>query len=88
LIWLDGTGKNGAFFQKDYVAQVLEPYLEQILAEFGTKCGGSPIFMEDGNAAHGLKSTKNPVYLWEKFHKILLLNWAASSSDMNPIKQI
>jgi transcriptional accessory protein Tex/SPT6 len=44
--------------------------------------------MEDGNAAHGLKSTHNPVYLWKKLHKILLLDWAANSPDMNPIEQI
>ena len=67
---------------------MLEPHLEHILAEFGSKCGGQPIFMEDENVAHGPKSTHNPVYLWKKLHKILLLYWAANSPDMNPIEQI
>jgi hypothetical protein len=88
LIWLKGSGKNGAFLQKDYLSQVLEPHLERILAEMATKCGCTPTFMEDGNAAHGCKSTKNPVYLWKQLHKIKLLDWAANSPDMNPIEQI
>jgi hypothetical protein len=62
--------------------------LERILADMGSKCGGAPILMEDGNAAHGLKSTTNPAYLWKKLHKIALLDWAANLPDMNPIEQI
>jgi hypothetical protein len=88
LIWLNGNGKNDALLQTDYVSQVLEPHLLQILADMRAVCGETPIFMEDSNPAHGLRSTTNPAYRWKMLHKIILLDWTANSLDMNPIEQI
>jgi hypothetical protein len=36
LVFLKGSGKNGAFTQKDYLAQTLTPHIESILETFGT----------------------------------------------------
>ena len=88
LVWIKGSGKNEAFLQKDYVSQVLEPHLERILADMAKQCGQPPIFMEDGNAAHGLRTKTNIVHRWKEAHRIALLDWAANSPDMNPIEQI
>jgi hypothetical protein len=88
LIWIEGNGKNGAFLQHDYVSQVLEPHMKRILDDLETVCGKEPLLMEDGNPAHGLRSTKNAVHHWKKLHMIHSLDWAANSPDMNPIKQI
>jgi len=60
-VFLDGSGKKGAFTQKDYLAQILTPHIESILEDFGTHThalGLEPLFMEDGNSAHGHKSTQ------------------------------
>jgi hypothetical protein len=64
LIFVHGFGKRGAFTQKDYLAQVLVPYLEGIVNAFATithllRLSIEPLFMEDGNLAHGHKSTRN-----------------------------
>jgi len=58
LVSIHGSGMNGAFTQKDYLAQVLEPYILSFLEAFGVVCR-TPQFMEDGNSAHGHKSTWN-----------------------------
>jgi hypothetical protein len=34
LVFVKGTGKKGAFKQKDYLAQVLEAYIQPILEAF------------------------------------------------------
>ena len=63
LIFIKGTGKNGAFTQENYLAQVLKPAIEGILAAFGAvtaTLGLEAQFMEDGNPVHGHKSTTNP----------------------------
>jgi hypothetical protein len=62
LLFITGTGKNGAFTQKDYLEQVLEKALVGILGAFGQITlpeGLQPQFMEDGNSAHGHKSINN-----------------------------
>ena len=35
LVFIQGSGKNGAFTQKDYLAQVLKPHIQSMLADFG-----------------------------------------------------
>jgi hypothetical protein len=52
-----------AFKQKDYLSQVLE-HLQPILEAFAAvthllRPPAEPLFMEDGNSAHGHKSTRN-----------------------------
>jgi hypothetical protein len=64
LIFVHGSGKRGTFTQKDYLAQVLIPYLEGIINAFAAityllRPSTKPLFMEDGNSAHGYKSTRN-----------------------------
>jgi hypothetical protein len=34
LLFITGSGKNSAFTQKDYLAQVLKPSIKAILADF------------------------------------------------------
>jgi len=56
LVFLKGSGKTGAFTQKDYLAQILMPYIEPILEDFGTHTHAlrlEPLFIEDGNSAYG-----------------------------------
>jgi hypothetical protein len=36
LVYIQGSSKNGAFTQKDYLIQVLEPYIQGFLNAFGT----------------------------------------------------
>ena len=88
LVFINGHGKRGAFLQADYVEQVLEEHVCVILADFKESCGVDPLFMKDGNAAHGLKSTRNRPAMWKAKHNIPLLAWASNSCGMNPIKQI
>ena len=88
LVFVDGQGKNSAFLQADYTAQVLEPHMLDILRDFEAICNDEPLLMEDGNAAHGLKFMRNAPALWKAKHKIALLDWAFNSADMNPIEQI
>ena len=61
LVNIHKTSKNRAFTQKDYLAQVLKPYIQDFLAAFGAVLGAgkTPQFMEDRNSAHGHKSTTN-----------------------------
>ena len=59
-----------------------------ILHDFKTTCDIEPLLMEDGNAAHGLKSMRNAPALWKAKHGVSLLPWAFNSADMNPIEQI
>jgi hypothetical protein len=64
LIFLRGSSKKGAFTQKDYLAQVLAPYIQPILEVFAAVTHllrplVEPLFIEDGNSAHGHKSTSN-----------------------------
>jgi hypothetical protein len=61
LIFVDGTGKKGAFKQVDYLAQVLK-YLLPILKAFALITHALRVkllFIKDGNLAHEHKSTIN-----------------------------
>jgi hypothetical protein len=62
LLFIYGSGKNGAFTQADYLARVLKPLIKATLAAFKAvvaKTGQKAQFMEDGNSAYGHKSTSN-----------------------------
>ena len=64
LIFIKGSGKAGAFKQVDYLEQILKPYIQPILEAFTLKTHqfrpvAEPLFIEDGNSAHGHKSTNN-----------------------------
>ena len=54
-----------------------------VTAEGGMKA----IFMEDGNPAHGHKSTTNPYARYRQEHGIKLLNHPSTSPDLNPIEK-
>ena len=88
LIWLDGSGKNGALIQKDYVEQVLEPHMMAMLEAIRQESGHKPVLMEDGNPAHEMKTKTNPAARWKALHGVYLLDWASNSPDLNPIEQI
>jgi hypothetical protein len=62
LVFVHGSGKNGAFTQMDYLKQVLKLYIQSFLEAFGAICR-TPQFMEDGNSAYRHKFTKNPCAL-------------------------
>ena len=62
LIFIHGSGKSNARKQVDYLSQVLELYIRLILEAFALithELGMEPLFMEDGNPAHGYKSHTN-----------------------------
>jgi transposase len=90
LLFITGTGKNGAFTQKNYLEQVLEKALVGILGAFGQITlpkGLQPQFMEDGNSAHGHKSINNVCAIWRRNHGITLFPHPSTSPDMNPIEK-
>jgi transposase len=91
LLFVDGTGKKGAFKQVDYLSQVLE-YLQPILEAFALithtlRPSVEPLFMEDGNPAHGHKSTTNCCARYRTRHGIILMPHPSTSPDMNPIEK-
>jgi len=91
LLFVVGTGKKGAFKQTDYLAQVLE-HLQPILEAFALithtlRPLAEPLFMEDGNAAHGHKSTSNCCACYRTKHGIIRMPHPSTSPDMNPIKK-
>jgi transposase len=91
LIFVNGSGKKGAFTQKDYLSQVLsriQPILEAF-AEVTHRLSPSvePLFMEDGNSAHGHKSTRNCCARFRTEHGIILMPHPSTSPDMNPIEK-
>ena len=91
LIFVHGSGKKGAFTQKDYLSQVLsriQPILEAF-AEVTHRLRPSvePLFMEDGNSAHGHKSDRNCCARWRTEHGIILMPHPSTSPDMNPIEK-
>ncbi|RFU27462.1 hypothetical protein B7463_g8873, partial [Scytalidium lignicola] len=70
--------------------QILEPAIEVILEDFRvvtSELGYTPIFMEDGNSAHGHKSITNPCAIFREKHGIQLLNHPSTSPDLNPIEK-
>jgi DDE superfamily endonuclease/Transposase len=91
LIFVHGSGKKGALTQKDYLAQVLsriQPILEAFAAVTHLLCpSAEPLFMEDGNSAHGHKSTRNCCARYRTQHGIILMPHPSTSPDMNPIEK-
>jgi hypothetical protein len=92
LLFIEGTGKSGAFKQVDYLAQILKPHIQGILEAFAAVThqlspSAEPLFMEDGNSAHGHKSTKNCCSKWRTAHGIILMPHPSTSPDMNPIEK-
>jgi len=92
LIFIDGTGKSGAFKQVDYLTQILEPHIQAILEAFALitytlRPSAEPLFMEDGNAAHGHKSKTNYCARYRIKHGIILMPHPSTSPDMNPIEK-
>jgi hypothetical protein len=59
LVYIVGSGKDGAFKQVDYLSQVLQPHIQSFLEAFREICS-TPQFIEDGNLVHRHKSTTNP----------------------------
>jgi hypothetical protein len=91
LIFVHGSGKKGALTQKDYLAQVLsriQPILEAFAVVTHLLCpSAEPLFMEDGNSAHGHKSTRNCCARYRTQHGIILMPHPSTSPDMNPIEK-
>ena len=89
MVNIHRTSNNGAFTQKDYLAQVLEPYIQGFLDAFGAVLGDrkTPQFMEDRNSAHGHKSTSNIYARWRASKGIILFPHPVISPDMNPTKK-
>jgi hypothetical protein len=92
LLFIQGSGKSGAFVQKDYLVQILEPYIEGFLEDFALITHtlspvAEPLFMEDGNPAHGHKSTTNCCARWRTVHGVILMPHPSTSPDMNPIEK-
>jgi hypothetical protein len=78
LLFLRGSGKKGAFTQVDYLSQILAPHIEGIVNAFAAithllRPAVEPLFMEDGNSAHGHKSTSNCCAKWRTKHGIILM---------------
>jgi transposase len=91
LIFVHGSGKKGALTQKDYLSQVLE-HIQPILEAFAAvthllRPSVEPLFMEDGNSAHGHKSTRNCCARYRTTYGIILMPHPSTSPDMNPIEK-
>ena len=74
----------------DYLVQVLEPAVKAMLVDFGmvtAESGYLPTFIEDGNPAHGHKSTTNIYARFRQEYNIQLLNHPSISPDLNPIEK-
>src|SRR6266487_3590379 len=92
LLFIHGSGKTGAFTQKDYLTQILQSHIQPILEAFAAithqlRPVAEPLFMEDGNSAHGHKSTHNCCAKWRTSHGIILMPHPSTSPDMNPIEK-
>jgi transposase len=92
LLFLNRSGKTGAFTQKDYLAQVLEIYLTLILEAFAVithqlRPVAEFLFMEGSNSAYGHKLTRNCYAKWHTAHGIILIPHPSISPDMNPIEK-
>ena len=75
----------------DYLAQILE-FIRPILSAFSFITllllePVQPLFMEDGNPAHGHKLINNPCALFRALWDIKLLPHPSISPDINPIKK-
>ena len=92
MIFVHGRDKTGALTQKDYLAQILEAHIQPILEAFAAvthalRPSAEPLFMKDGNSAHGYKSNKNCCAIWRTAHGVILMPHPSTSPDMNPIEK-
>ncbi|KAF4626630.1 hypothetical protein G7Y89_g11531 [Cudoniella acicularis] len=92
LVFIKGTGKSSALKQIDYLAQVLEPHIRPILEAFAEvthrlRPSAEPLFMEEGNSAHGYKSSYNYCQRFRTKYGIILMPHLSSSPDINPIEK-
>jgi hypothetical protein len=92
LLFIDGTGKRGAFKQIDYLSQILEPHIQSIIEAFAAVTHllappTEPLFIEDRNSAHGHKSSRNCYTRYRTAHGIILMPHPSTSPDMNPIER-
>jgi hypothetical protein len=92
LLFISSTGKSGVFKQVDYLAQVLELYIQGILEAFAAKTHqlcptAEPLFMEDGNSTYSHKSTSDCCARWRTKHNIILMLHLSTSPDMNLIEK-
>ncbi|KAF8859344.1 HET-domain-containing protein [Acephala macrosclerotiorum] len=90
LLFVERSGKKRAFTQKDYLSQILTPHIESILEDFGAythALGLEPLFIENGNSAHGHKSVHNCCAQYRTKHGIILMPHPSTSPDMNPIEK-
>jgi len=89
LVNIHRIGLHSIFIQKDYLSQVLEPYIKGFLKAFGAilEASKTPQFIEDENSVHGHKSATNLCIRWRVFKDIALFYHSAISLDMNPIKK-
>ena len=76
----------------DYLAQVLKPHILSFINDFAARTHQldpaiEPLFMEDGNSAHGHKSTTNCCARYRTAHGIILMPHPSTSPDMNPIEK-
>jgi hypothetical protein len=91
LIFVHGSGKQGAFPQVDYLYQVLSG-IQPILEAFAVithllRPFAETLFMEDGNSAHGHKSTRNCCARYRTEHGIILMPHPSTSPGINPIEK-
>jgi hypothetical protein len=91
LLFIQGSGKKGSFTQFDYLNQILR-YILPIIQAFSLVThtlmpSAEPLFMEDGNPAHGHKSTRNCCARYRKKHGIILMPHPSTSPDINPIEK-
>ena len=89
---MKGTGKTSALKQVDYLSQVLELYIRPILEAFAAithalRLSAEPLFMEDGNPAHGHKSKTNCCQRFCTKYSIILMPYPSMSPDMNLIEK-
>ena len=92
LVFIEGTGKSGAFTQVDYLAQILKPHIEHFIEDFASVThkldpAVEPLFIEDKNSAYSHKSTTNCCQRWRTAHGIILMPHPSISPDMNPIEK-
>jgi hypothetical protein len=57
LVYIHRSSKNSVFIQKDYLTQVLKPYMKGFLVAFGAVLGTSKTlqFIENKNSAYSCK---------------------------------
>jgi hypothetical protein len=74
----------------DKLAQILQSHIQPILEAFAAvthllRHSTDPLFIEDGNSAHGHESTRNCCAKFRTQHGIVLMPHPSISPDMNPI---